>query len=93
MSNQIQVYRETTAFWLDKEWRTPKQRELEAANRRRREENEQLKAELKALREELGPLKPFKDIPCCRCGKPMGVWPRSVVLDAFKSWRHTSCGG
>jgi hypothetical protein len=29
MENQIQLYHDATAFWLDKEWKTPREKQLE----------------------------------------------------------------
>jgi hypothetical protein len=88
MENQIQLCHDMTAFWLDREWRTPRQRQLEAQVQRLTEENKRLKAELGELR----PLKVFLDLPCNYCGKPMSNnWTRDQVLRAFKGWGHSSC--
>jgi hypothetical protein len=42
--NQIQLYKEETAFWLDKEWKTPREKQLE-------KENEELKEKIEDLKE------------------------------------------
>jgi FtsZ-binding cell division protein ZapB len=98
LDNQIQVYHDATAFWLDREWKTPKQRQLEKeVERLRREnnalkqENGALKGETKVLRERLEPLKVFENIPCSRCRKPLTGWTREEVLRAFRNWHHSNC--
>lgn len=91
MENQIQLYHDMTAFWLDREWRTPRERELEAEAQRLREENKALNTEAKALNERLEPLKVFEGIPCCYCDKPMGNWRRRQVLEVFQNWHHENC--
>ncbi|MBN1368086.1 MAG: hypothetical protein JW967_09185 [Dehalococcoidales bacterium] len=77
MQNQIQLYHDLTAFWLDKDWQTPKEK--------------QLGKQLAELRQRLESLKVFEDIPCSRCNKPMTSWTRDQVLQAFKDWHHTLC--
>lgn len=104
--NQIQLYHDATAFWLEKDWKTPREKQLERQVAQLRQENSNLKAQgkalgeelermkvrNKALAEELEPLKVFKDIPCCHCGWPMTNWTRIEVLRAFKNWHHARCG-
>jgi septal ring factor EnvC (AmiA/AmiB activator) len=43
MENEIQVYHDVTAFWLDKQWKTPREKELEK--------------EVASLRQDIGNLK------------------------------------
>ncbi len=33
----------------------------------------------------------FREIPCCKCGKPMTGWRRQQVLQAFCTWHHVQC--
>jgi len=47
--------------------------------------------EVAELRRALEELLVFKDIPCCRCGKPMTGWRREQVLQAFATWHHVQC--
>jgi cell division protein FtsB len=92
MENQIKLYHDLTAFWLDKNWKTPREKQLEKQVAQLRQENNSLRMQNKALREELEPLMVFKDIPCKYCGKPMSNhWARSQVLKAFEGWGHTTC--
>ena len=53
--NQIKYYHDLTAFWLEKEWKTPREKLLE-------KELAQLRQQLEAL---------MNNICCCDCGKPM----------------------
>ncbi len=92
MENQIQLYHDATAFWLDKEWKTPREKELEREVARLRQQNQSLKAQVKAQQDELQPLKVFKDIPCCKCGEPLTGWTRSLVREGFKDFYHSRCG-
>ena len=46
MQNQIQLYHDLTAFWLDEEWKTPRERQLEKQNNKLREEISNLKTQL-----------------------------------------------
>ena len=98
MENQIQLYHDLTIFWLDKEWKTPREKQLEKQVDKLRQENQNLKAEVKtlnaqvkALVDRLQPLVAFENIPCKYCGSPMGNWTREEVLKAFKGWGHTTC--
>jgi len=91
MENQIQLYYDMTAFWLDREWKTSREKRLEKENAQLKQENKEIKAENGALRERLKPLIVFEDIPCRYCGKPMSNWSRSNVLKAFEAWGHTDC--
>jgi DNA repair exonuclease SbcCD ATPase subunit len=99
MDNQIQLYHDATAFWLEKDWKTPREKQLDkqVAQLRQeiaqlRQENSTLKARNKSLGEELESLNVFKDIPCRYCGTPMTNWTRSEVLKAFENWHHSRCG-
>ncbi len=87
MGNQIQLYHDLTLAWLDKDWKTPRERKLEQEVQKLKAENQALEGELQVLR----PLKVFLDIPCEVCGKPMSNWTRDQVLKAFYSWGHKSC--
>ena len=91
MENQIELYHNLTAFWLDKEWKTPRQKRLEKQVAQLRQENNSLRMQNKALREELEPLIVFEDIPCKYCGKPMTNWTREQVRGAFENWHHVGC--
>ncbi len=95
MGNQIQLYHDLTLAWLDKEWKTPREKKLEVENQKLRAELDSRKAELNSLKAELEPLRPLKvflGIPCKVCGKPMSNdWSREQVLKAFDGWGHRSC--
>jgi len=91
MENQIQLYHNLTAFWLDKEWKTPREKQLEKQVAQLRQENNSLKAQNKALGDRLEPLLVFENIPCCYCGKPLTGWTRTEVREAFKNWHHVGC--
>ena len=53
--NQIKRYHDLTSFWLDKEWKTPREKQLEK--------------EMQRLRQQLEDF--MNNICCCDCGKPM----------------------
>jgi len=99
MENQIQVYHNMTAFWLDKQWKTPREKELEKEVASLRQEvsnlkaqNGNLEAQNKALQRQLQLWSVFKDIPCDECGNPMSnEWTRAQVLEVFAGWGHATC--
>ncbi len=91
MENQIQLYHDLTAFWLDKEWKTPREKQLEKRVVQLGQENKELRAENKFLQERLQPLKVFENIPCKYCGKPMTNWTREQVRETFENWHHVGC--
>ena len=47
MENQIQLYHDATAFWLDKEWKTPREEELEREVAQLKRERSNLEVQLK----------------------------------------------
>ncbi len=89
--NQIKHYHNLTAFWLDKEWKTPREEQLEKRVVQLGQENKELRAENKFLQERLQPLKVFENIPCKFCGKPLTNWTREQVRGAFENWHHVGC--
>ncbi len=46
MENQVQLYRNLTAFWLDKEWKTPRQKQLEKQVVKLKQDVSSLRAQL-----------------------------------------------
>ncbi len=46
IDSQIQLYHDLTLAWVDKEWKTPKQKKLEKPNNELYAQNQQLKAQL-----------------------------------------------
>jgi len=86
--NQIQVYHDLTAFWLDNEWKTPREKQLERQVAWLRQDANNMRAENKALKDRLAPLLVFENIPCSKCSKPMTGFKRSHVIEAFKNWCH-----
>ena len=96
MTDQIHLYHDLTVAWLDRDWKTPREKQLEQENQKLRTERDNLKAQLYVLKVELEVLRSlrvFLNIPCYECGRPMGNWTRDQVLKAFKSWGHTTCIG
>ena len=49
MENQIQLYHDFTAFWLERDWKTPREKQLERQVTQLRQENQELKAEVEAF--------------------------------------------
>lgn len=47
MDNQIQLYHDATAFWLDKDWKTPREEELERQVAQLKRQKSNLEAQLK----------------------------------------------
>jgi len=61
LQNQIQRYHDLTAFWLDRDWKTPRERELEGKVNALERENQGLRQEKTTLKQQCNSLRQEND--------------------------------
>jgi predicted RNA-binding Zn-ribbon protein involved in translation (DUF1610 family) len=88
--NQIQLYKEDPAFWLDQKWRTPREKILEKEVEQLRNEMETLKVSLNNASTVVRTLLAYNKLSfwCPHCGKQGHV----KYDESLKHFKCENCG-
>lgn len=81
MENQIQLYHDATAFWLDQQWKTPRERELKGEIR-------MLEAEVKRWKSLSPSLKLLEE--AMKVAREKWRWPEMEPTDFLDTYLYES---